>query len=408
VTIETDAMLEYPPPRDRRCPFDPPPDLSRIRDEVGLTKVRIWDEQQAWLVSRYQDLKDLFVDDRVSANPTRPGYPEKGAGYKATVGSDRTLRCLDNPDHDVQKRMMIRDFTVRRVEQLRPRIQSRVDELIDTMQEGEPVSDLVRDFAFPVPTMVICELLGVPYEDREFFASRSEISFSSVVTLEEAARAGEEVIEYLDRLVDVKLTGAGDDLISRLVHEQMETGALSRREVLEISRMVLFAGHETTANGIALSVLALLQHPAQLKLVIERHDERGFLSNAVDELMRYLSVTHTGRRRAVVADIEYDGRTIRAGEGLILANNLADRDESVFPNAAELDLERANAKETVAFGWGIHQCPGQYLSRVELQVALGTLFRRLPTLRLAVPFEEIRFKESGSVYGVYELPVTWE
>jgi hypothetical protein len=402
-------LLTYPPPRDMACPFDPPPALTDLQQQSGVVKVSIWDGQEAWLISRWQDVRDAFSDEGVSADSSQPGYPEKSPAYKATIGADRSLRTLDNPVHDIQKRMIIGDFTVRRVEAIRPQIQAKVDALIDEMIARGSSADLVRDFAFPIPTMVICEILGVPYADRDFFGSRAETSFSHGSTAEQATQAGEELLTFIDELVDEKTRNPANDLISRLVHEQLLAGGLSRRDVVEMSRLMLLAGHETTANGIALSVLALLQHPDQLTDLVNRDPtDQPMLVNAVDELMRYLSVTHTGRRRVAKSDVTVGGTLIKAGEGLIIANNLADRDETVFPDPAKLDLRRDNARANVAFGYGIHQCPGQLLSRVELQVVHSTLWRRIPSLRLDVPFDQVRFKESGAVYGVYELPVTWD
>lgn len=404
----TDELLTYPPPRDMSCPFDPPPQVMDIASSAEpVRKVQIWDGTQAWLVTRYAEARAVLADNRFSADPSKPNFPEKSAAYKATVGQDRNLRTLDNPEHDRQKRMVIRDFTVKRVEAIRPAIQNTVDGLIDgILAKGTP-ADIVTDLAFPVPTTVICELLGVPYADRAYFGKRSNTCLSREATPEEAAKSGQDLYEYLDELADRKIAEPADDMMSRLAVEQLATGMLTRSQVVEMARIMLVAGHETTANMIALSTLALLRHPDQAAEIRES-DHLPFIANAVDELLRYLSVAHTGRRRLALEDVEVGGVLIRAGEGVIVANNVADRDESVFDKPFELDIHRPNARRTVAFGYGIHQCIGQLLSRVELQVVHGTLWRRIPSLRLAVPFEEVRFKDDGSVYGLYALPATWD
>ncbi|MEU7893408.1 cytochrome P450 [Nonomuraea sp. NPDC049152] len=168
---------------------------------------------------------------------------------------------------------------------------------------------------------------------------------------------------------------------------------------------MLIAGHETTANMIALGTLALLEHPDQLAMLRET-DEPKLFASAVEELLRYMNITHNGRRRVALADIEIAGQVIRAGEGIIMANDIANRDPSVFPDPDRLDIRR-DARRHVAFGFGVHQCLGQPLARMELQVVYGTLYRRIPTWRLAATLDELPFKHDGSVYGVYELPVTW-
>ena len=399
---------QFPPSRDTSHPFDPPAQARAWQGQQGMHRVRQWDGLEAWVATRYADARTVLTDDRFSADPSRPGFPEKSAAYKATVGQDRNIRTLDNPEHDVQKRMLSRDFTVKRVEEMRPAIQGKVDGLIDAMLEKGPPADIVKDLAFPVPTMVICELLGVPYGDREFFGERSYICLSSDGSPEEAAAAGKDLTDYIDRLIDIKDKNPENDLVSRLAVEQLRAKHLSRKEIIDMARIILIAGHETTANMIGLSVLALLQNPDQLADMKGAAATPAFLSNAVDELLRYLSVAHTGRRRVAIADVEVGGQLVRAGEGVIVMNSVADRDESVFPEADRLNLRRTNARATMAFGYGIHQCIGQILSRVELQIVHRTLWQRIPSLQLAVPFKDIQFNPNTSVYGIRSLPVTWK
>lgn len=402
----TNPSVTFPALRDQTCPFDPA--AAPIAEGETTGRVRIWDGTEAWLVTNYADARAILGDQRFSADPNRPGFPEKSAAYKASM-AERNVRTLDNPDHDVEKRMLIRDFTVRRVAQLRPKIQEKVDALIDAMLAAGPPADIVTDLAFPVPTMVICEMLGVPYEDREFFGQRANICLSSEVSADIAATAGAELEDYLNSLIDKKDAEPADDLMSRLVVDVMRPGERTREHVIAQAKLVLVTGHETTANMIALSILAMLAHPDQLEILTSGGSEDpALLGNAVEELLRYLSVAHTGRRRVAIEDVDVNGTLIRAGEGVIVANNLADRDPTVFPEPRRLDIRRANARSTLAFGYGIHQCMGQLLSRVELQVVLGTLWRRIPTLRLDRPFEDVAFKEGGSVYGLHSLPVTWD
>ncbi|MET8862978.1 cytochrome P450 [Nonomuraea sp. NPDC004580] len=201
-----------------------------------------------------------------------------------------------------------------------------------------------------------------------------------------------------------KLADPADDLLSK-VAARVRDGELTRQEAAQMGVLLLIAGHETTANMIALGTLALLQNPAQLALLRDSDDPK-LVAGAAEELLRYLNITHSGRRRVALEDVEIAGQVIRAGEGIIMPNDIGNRDPDVFPDPDRLDVRR-DARRHVAFGFGVHQCLGQPLARVELQVVYGTLYRRIPTLAAAVPIEEIPFKHDGQVYGVYELPVTW-
>jgi cytochrome P450 len=210
---------------------------------------------------------------------------------------------------------------------------------------------------------------------------------------------------YLEELISRKLAAPADDLLSRLASEQIQTGQMTQQELVKLISLLLLAGHETTANMIALGTLALLRHPDQLTQ-LRNADDPTLVARAVEELLRYLSIIHTGLRRLALADIEISGQVIRAGEGLIIPIESANRDETVFPRAGVLDIHR-NARQHIAFGFGVHQCLGQQLARMELQIIYTTLYRRIPTLALAVDPDDISFKHDGLVYGVHELPVTW-
>jgi cytochrome P450 len=312
---------------------------------------------------------------------------------------------MDDPDHARLRRMVTGTFTIRRVEALRPSIQQIVDEQIDALLAGPRPVDLVQAFALPVPSLVICHLLGVPYADHDFFQRRARILVSRDESVERVIAAHGELTEYLEGVIADKLAGPADDLLSRLAAEHVATGELSQREAALTAVLLLIAGHETTANMIALGTLALLEHPDQLAALRDA-DDPALIAGAVEELLRYLTIVQSGRRRVALQDIEIDGQTIRAGEGIVLAGEAANRDEDAFSDADRLDVHR-DARGHLAFGFGVHACLGQPLARVELQIVYGTLYRRLPGLRLAVPLEQIPFKHDSIVYGVYELPVTF-
>jgi cytochrome P450 len=396
-------MTAFPGVRAERCPFDPPPELQSLQRETPLTRVELRNGKRAWLVTRYAEQKALLSDPRLSSDATRPGYPidvDVSRSSEAPV----SFILMDDPEHARLRRMVTSSFMIKRIEAMRPGVRRIVDDLIDAMLAGPNPVDLVQAFALPVPSLVICQLLGVPYADHDFFQENSKVLINRDVTGEERMAAGGRLFRYLDDLLGEKLAKPGEDLLSALV-SRIQAGELSRPDAAQMGVLMLLAGHETTANMIALGTLALLEHPDQLALLRSTQDP-ALVASAVEELLRYLHITHNGRRRVAIADIEVAGETIRAGDGVIIANDIGNRDPSVFPDPDTLDLTR-NPRQHMAFGFGVHQCLGQPLARMELQVVYSTLYRRIPTLALATTLDKVPFKHDGSVYGVYELPVTW-
>jgi cytochrome P450 len=399
-----DTLSDLPAfPMKRDCPFDPPPELSRMQAESPVSRVRLWDGSHPWLITGYDDMRRVLADPRFSADVTRPGYPHVTAASAARRRRSRSFISMDEPEHGTYRKMLTSTFMIKKVESLRPRIQAIVDGLIDALLDGTPPADLVAEFALPVPSLVICELLGVPYADHGLFQKCSRILVSSRSTPDQAVTAADELKAYLTALLARKAAEPADDLLSRLVVEQAET--MTRAQIADMAMLLLVAGHETTANMIALGTLTLLRHPDQLAEVRDGGDPR-LVAGAVEELLRYLNIVHSGRRRVATEDVEVGGRLIQAGEGVIVATDAGNRDANAFADPDTLDIHRP-ARHHVAFGYGVHQCLGQPLARVELQVVYGTLYRRMPTLRPAVPLEEIRFKHDMLVYGVHELPVSW-
>ncbi|MDT5039972.1 MAG: hypothetical protein QOE51_957 [Actinoplanes sp.] len=389
----------------RGCPFDPPAELGRLREQEAVSAATLWDGSTAWLVTRFAEQRAVLSDGRFSSDPTRPGYPHINAGSSLVRRRSKTMMAMDDPEHEVYRRMLTQDFTIRRVEALRPRIQRIVDELIDELIAAGPPADLVTQFALPVPSRVICELLGVPYADHEFFQRLSGALVSGGSAPGEVIAAGLELRSYLSGLLADKLREPADDLLSRLATERLATGQLTTVQAADMAVLMLIAGHETTANMIALGTLALLENPDQL-IELQKDPEPRFVAGAVEELLRYLTISHSGRRRVATEDVEIGGQLIRAGDGVVVTNDSGNRDPAAFPDPDVLDLRRP-ARHHLAFGFGPHQCLGQSLARVELQVVYGTLYRRLPTLRLAVGLDQINFKQDMLVYGVHSLPVEW-
>lgn len=299
--------------------------------------------------------------------------------------------ALDPPEHGRFRRTLIPEFTVRRIREMRPAIQRIVDERIDALLAAGDSADLIADFALSVPSLVISDLLGVPHADRDFFETKTRVLVTLTSTDEQRESATKALMRYLDRLITVKLRRPGDDLISRLLAD----GTISRQELTGVSMLLLIAGHETTANNIGLGVVTLLSNPRWIG------DER-----AVEELLRYYSVADLVAFRVAVEDVEIGGQLIRAGEGIVPLVAAANHDGTVFDRPDEFDPGRS-ARSHVAFGYGVHQCLGQNLVRVEMDIAYRTLFARIPALELAVPVEELPLKYDGVLFGLHELPVRW-
>ncbi|MBP2320407.1 cytochrome P450 [Kibdelosporangium banguiense] len=390
----------FPADRDSRCPFDPAPGYRDWRETGGLRKVN-WQGHEVWAVSRYEDIKLAMTDPQVSAEVAA----QQGSGEHHGDTMPKVFPRMDDPEHAVLRRMLTKDFTVKRVNALRPEIEKMANEFIDTMVASGSPADLVQAYALPIPSLVISLLLGVPYSDHQFFQEITGVLMSRTATEQEKQQANGKIFGYLYELVARKQSEPDDALISRLIREYLPTGELTRETIAMNSFILLSAGHETTANMIGLGTLALLENPGTLARLRDTDDPR-VISNAVEELLRYLTIVHSLVARVAKEDIEIGGTLVRAGEGLIMNLPAANRDPAFLDDPDSLDVDR-NSRGHMAFGYGVHQCLGQTLARAELEIALPTLLRRLPGLRLAVPIEQIRFRNDMSIYGVHELPVTW-
>jgi cytochrome P450 len=283
---------------------------------------------------------------------------------------------------------------------LEPRIAEITAERLDAMASSGPPADLVADFALPIPSLVICELLGVPYADHPFFQQQTTVIVDLDSSVEQAGAAVRELAGYLHDLVRHKRAEPTDDLLGGLLTDTDLTDA----ELTNIALLLLVAGHETTANMLALGTFALLEHPEQLAAF---RADPARTDTAVEELLRYLSILHLGLTRIVTEDVEIGGVELAAGSTVLLSIPEANRDEQHWPDPARLDLARPRGAH-LAFGHGIHQCLGQQLARVEMRVGYTELLARLPGLRLAVPAAEVPLRTDMVVFGVHELPVAWD
>ncbi|MGI5121657.1 cytochrome P450 [Marinactinospora thermotolerans] len=390
-------------PIGRSCPFAPPDAYAAMREEAPLTKVAIPGGKEAWLVTRHADVRTALASPAASSDARHPAFPALGDGEQAVAADLRPFIRMDPPDHTRVRRMLVGEFTVKRVRAMRPAIEEICAEQVDHLLSRPAPADLVGDYANRVSTTVICRLLGVPTADLEFFRRVTTITGGRSSTAEQVGAALADLFALLDRLIDDKAADPQDDLISRLVTGPLARGEITRSSLLSQIGITLNAGHETSRNMIPLAALTLLRHPEQLDLL---RADPGLWPAAVDELLRLLSVADVIPLRVATEDIELDGATIPAGDGFIALLAAADHDPRAFADPGELDITRSE-RHHVAFGYGVHQCVGQNLGRLELEVALRTLFDRVPTLRPAVPVEELPLRSASAIFGLEEVPVRW-
>jgi cytochrome P450 len=389
---------------NRDCPLDPPPLLSRLMEEPGLAKIVTVMGDEAWLATRHEDAVAVLGDRNFSADRQRPGFPFVGPPRPIPPGN---FIHIDPPGHTRLRRLVTRNFTVGTVERLRPGIQERISLLLDDIDLAGPPADLKKSLALPLPVQTIAALIGIPAGDAHLFPDATREFMRTGVPIDAVRERVRPLKAYLENLVAMKQRTPGEDLISHLLLDSEPGGQITRDELVGISMVLMLGGYETTSNMIALSILMLLTEPEQLA---EVKRDPGLVKGAVEEALRYTSVIHTGLPRIAIADTEVGGQKIRAGEGVIVALAAANRDGRAFGDPDRFDVHRFDGHRespTMAFGYGIHQCLGQTLARVQMQLALEALLDRFPGLRLAAPLADVPFRHDMSLYGIHELPVAW-
>ncbi|CAH0052056.1 unnamed protein product [Clonostachys solani] len=403
--MATDVAPRFP--FQRASALEPPAEYAHLRAREPVSRVTLFDGSQAWLAVKYEDVCKISTDTRLSKERTRPGFPELSAGGKAAAKNKPTFVDMDSPAHMDQRGMVEPFFVKEKIEAMKPYIQRTIDSLLDSMIAkgcAEPV-DLVENFALPVPSYIIYTILGVPFADLEYLTAQNAIRSNGSATAQEASLANQELLDYLAKLVDQRLEEPQNDLISKLVIEQLRNGYIEKSDAVQIAFLLLVAGNATMVNMINLGVVVLMQHPEHYEAL---KADPSLISGFVQELCRYHTGSSLAMKRVAKVDIELGGKTIRAGEGIIAANASANRDEDIFPNPDEFDMRRDFAgHDALGFGFGPHRCIAEHLAIAELELVFATLFRRLPNLKVSIPTEELECSPRHKDVGILKLPVLW-
>lgn len=388
----------------RPAGFGPAPDVEALRNRPGPVQVPTLFGPPAWLLTRHSDVRRMLGDAETFRNGWTPADLQGDtARDPRQLSGDRSgnLLALDPPDHTRLRRMLTPEFTVRRMRRLEPRIVEIVDDHLDALERHGPPADLVSRFALPIPSLVICELLGVPPTDQDEFQTRTARQLDMTLGEEERTSLAAEALAYMQDLVARARRAPGEDLLGMLIREHAD--AMSNDELVGVANLLLVAGHETTSNMLALGTLALLRHPEQLALV---RDDDAAVPAAVEELLRWISIVNSGSPRLATSDVEFDDAVVRAGDLVLFNLPTANRDPAATDDPDRLDVTRGQTGH-LAFGHGVHHCLGAPLARMEMRVAFPALLRRFPGLHPAVADEDIAWAPHKAIFGLEELPVAW-
>lgn len=399
------GAAELPPLHMRRDMFNPVAELGRIRETEGVRAVTNAFGMQVYLVTRHEDIKAVLADHEHFSNERPPGFVFQGVpqptAEEQAVARAGNLLGLDPPEHSWLRRMLTPEFTIRRIKRLEPRIVEIVDAQLDAMESAGAPVDLVEHFALPIPSLVICELLGVPYDDREDFQRRSVRQLDFSIPIADRLELQQQGRAYMTTLVARARRQPGDDILGMLIREHGEE--LTDNELVGIAGLLLLAGHETTSNMLGLGTLALLRHPEQLAVV---RDDPDAVGPAIEEMLRWLSIVQTAIPRITTTDVEIAGVAIPAGTLVFPSLPSGNRDGDFIDSPDVLDIARG-APGHLAFGHGVHHCLGAPLARMEMRIAFPALLRRFPNLVLAEDFSDVQFRSWNFIYGLKSLEVSW-
>lgn len=391
----------------RKCPYAPPAEYRSMRATGVPAPGRLYNGKRVWLVTRHDQARAILNDARFSSDITNPGYPLYAEAFEGSRAFPM-LFTMDPPQHSVQRKAVVSEFTLRRAEILRPDMQRKADELIDAMEAGGGEADLVTAFAEPFSGTITCWALGMEYADMQAWLLDQRKVREKATSVVDTAQVGDEVAnrmvalqQFFLRFIDTKQENPGDDPTSRVIEKHVNTGTLSKTELANLCFLIFIAGQSPVQAMLTAGVGLLLENPGQVDLLRE---DPALVPGAVDEMMRLISPLDL-MPRVALQDVEVGGQIIREGEGVVVANGAANRDPAVYPEPDRLDVRRAD-RGHLAFGSGIHHCLGANLTRIGLEVAYGTLFRRLPGLKVALPVEEF-YDRPGWHPEIERMPVTW-
>jgi cytochrome P450 len=386
-----------------------PQEYAATLGEPTITKVRLWNGDDVWFASRYDHVRAILGDARFCASARHEKYPALTEARGAVTDDDpEHMLRLNAPEHTHLRRMFSARFSHSEVTRIAADISQVVEQLLDAMIDHGQPADLVEHFALPLPSRMIAMMLGVPYEDHDFFQDCTRRKLDMTIDPAVAVQAGRDQRDYVRNLMHEKnkAPDTHDDMIGNLLVNHINTGELSFEDAVGNIELLVIAGHETTANMTALGALSLLQDKALFEAV--RCDDGGrYTKQVIEEMLRFYAIVQMSSVRVAREDIEIGGVTIRKGEGVLAMITGANHDPEKFTCPERFDADRPRLPPNLAFGFGIHQCLGQSLARTELLIAFRTLTRRLPTLRLAVPASELVYKGHSFVHGVEAMPVIW-
>ncbi|HEX3784185.1 MAG TPA: cytochrome P450 [Pseudonocardiaceae bacterium] len=388
-------------PRVRQHPFDLPPEYLTLRAEAPISRF-VWPNGvQGWLVTSYEHIRSLLADNRLSINRAGNMPPSLAIGRKPVM-MPRSLVSMDPPEHTKWRKLLMRDLTPGKARALQPKIEAITQEYLNAMIEQGSPADLLPSLAFPVPSRIICELLGVPSEDQEFFQQQTHIRSSVSSTPDQVDEATIALTDYLSKVVEGKKRHPVDDLLSHLGAGEIDGEPVSEEYMVGMAMLLLLAGHETTASTIGIGVANLMGNETLIKMAQDPKQ----VDRLVEEVLRIHSIIQFGVTRRATEDIEIGGLRIAEGEWVSCLLASGNRDESQYACPHAIAPEQP-APAHLTFGYGVHQCIGMSLARVELRVVLNALFTALPNLAPTRPVEELSYRNDMFVYGLLELPVTW-
>lgn len=388
-------------PRHREHPFAIPAEYTALRAEAPISRF-VWPNGvEGWLVTTYDHIRTLLADNRLSIDRAGNMPPSLAIGRKPVM-MPRSLVAMDPPEHTPWRRQILRDLTPGKARALEPKITAITREYLARMRAAGPSTDLLSALAFPVPSRIICELLGVPTADQEFFQRQTHVRSSVASTPEQVDEATIALVDYLTGVCEQKRREPVDDLLSRLGMAEIHGERVSRDYMVGMAMLLLLAGHETTASTIGIGVAHVMGDD---KLIGELGTPEG-ADRLVEEILRMHSIIQYGVTRRATADIQLGGVRIAAGDWITCLLASGNQDETVYKCPHAIDTSQPQIPH-LTFGYGVHQCVGMSLARVELRVVLRELFAWFPTLRPTRPAEQLRYRDDMFVYGLYELPVTW-